>query len=181
MGRKRKAKSTSRLSHHPYKGTRGLEVLKLLCFYGFNRISDIIACACTCKDLRVWSRGNVVVECSLKTVVKFDHDLPKIIFSGWWMPTEALLKCQKEVVFSVVTFSDIVWRLSVVYADVTAVVGNMFHVHVFYDRDTPGQWHSTIFSNPSVYMTARLAWEAEDDAGTRVTGINTYVSFTTTK
>lgn len=173
MGGKRKRKAKTNVL---YKGQRGLEVLKLLCFYGFKYIRDIVTCASMCKALYLWSKGNVVVDCALKAVVKFGHNTPRVAITGWWLPTAALLACQKEFILFSLKFSETVLKTDVMYVDITAVIGNIYQVHVYYDHDTPAQWYCSTFSNPSAYMTAQLAWVTEyDDDVVHVTGINTYV------
>jgi hypothetical protein len=80
-----------------YEGTRGIEILKLLLFYGFDHMKDILDFLEENHWLSKWALGKLYLRSFAHTSVQYDLNSLYTLFQPSSFPSPSLLSIHKFI------------------------------------------------------------------------------------
>lgn len=131
----------------PYTGTRGLEICKIILFYGFDRMMDISMFASISKELYRWANEHVIQRVTTIVFVKQVSFKPfQLIECKRPFPRESLLKYHKHLLVKRVVFDPPISRIVIEECSLTVFANDYPLVYVRFGRED-NHYHYTIFEH----------------------------------
>ena len=165
-----------RKEKHVYDGKRGMEVLRLLLFYGFKRMCDIVTLSRISKTLEAYAKEHVYFKVASQTYVKQRYGRPEIICCATHLPTATLLQTNGKILIFFTKFVRSTDYTSIMAVNYSAYSNLCCHLLLSYDADLIAPMFYQIFQNPSSHIVPSMAFIFTDDKKTHVKGIELYAS-----
>ncbi len=170
MGKRKAERRDEKLEQ--YTGTRGMEVLHAILFYGFEHMVDIVTLASMSKALKAWAEGQVYTECAMQTFVKLQNQEANIQCHGGHMPTVALLQAQPRIYVVTSTFKPPTALRHVKHVNYSAYSAHCTCLMLLtYDGDLGGTRRYQIFSNPPSHIAPEMEFVFDENDQSKFSAI----------
>ncbi len=138
-----------------YSGSRGLEILELLLFHGFDMFPHIVTCSKASKALHSRALGKVFVPCSMQTCIILKGCDAHISGQYTHLPTRTLLKVHPNLNYLETTFDPPVLPENLLHVCFTITVDSKFVMVLSYDESSKYRYNYQTFLDPS-YITPSM-------------------------
>ena len=159
-----------------YDGKRVMEVLKLLLFYGFKRMCDIVTLSRMSKTLDTYAKTHVYFKVASQTFVKKGFQKPEIICCSTHLPTVALLRANNKILIFFTQFGSPCELSRIRAVNYSAYSNLCCHLLLSYDADLQFPMFYQLFQNPSSHIVPSMTFIFTDEKKTQVKGIELYAS-----
>ncbi len=117
-----------------YSGSRGLEILELLMYYGFEHVPNIVTCAYTTKALLAKATKTMLTKCSCTTMLIFGNQYPEFLLHTTYMPSKGLLKVHPNLILMKTELTPFCSINDIKHASYTITIDSRFCIHHFYEN-----------------------------------------------